>query len=358
MKEFIYDMWDKWCRYRYVDPVFSFAKVCLTTGATLVAGGFGWALTLMIPEWNIPITIEFGPQQPIFLGSILIFAGLFLGFWRIKASSKRVGCFLIDHRGMGGMDLADPQKALPGSCKTGEVRIIKITFSDNKKEVLKKIGALNERLNQDFSDTGNSKADLVYAGLAPVPFLFYAGVCITSRKQCKIVLDWDRHSGMWHEPSKPSQNLSFVIARPDSPVVEDLAIAMPLSASFGDAPIVRTVGEMPILWLRLQNGASQDSLSSSFDQHRLAKEFYDVLAGLRGEFPSLKNVHLFVAAQASFILRIGQQYSTSVHPPIQIYGFNASSNEYDWKLKIDGESEIDVFPISRFEGCVVGTTPS
>ncbi|MFU8771802.1 MAG: SAVED domain-containing protein [Anaerolineales bacterium] len=340
MKDFIYDMWDRWCRYRYVDPVFSFAKVCLTTGAALAAGGVGWAFTLIIPEWNIPVTIEFGPQQPILLGTVLIIVGLFLGFWRIRTSSKKVGCFLIDHRGMEGMDLGDPQKFLPGSCKTGEVRVVRIGFSDNKKDVLKKIEALNERLNQDFSGDGNGKADLVYAGLAPVPFLFYAGVSLTSRKQCKIILDWDRHLGVWHEPSKPSQNLSFDIVRPEQPVVEDIAIAMPLSAPFGDTPVVATVGDMPIMWLKLQDGTSQDSIASSLDQQRLAREFYDVLAGLREEYPNLKKVHLFVAAQASFIFRMGQQYSTTVHPPIQVYGFNANRNIYDWNVRIEGDAEI------------------
>lgn len=340
VKEFIYDMWDKWCRYRYVDPIFSFAKVCLTSGATLAAGGLGWALTLIIPEWNIPVTIEFGPQQPILLGTILILAGLSIGFWRISSNSKKVGCFLVDHRGMKGMDLGDPQKDLPGSCKAGEVRIIKIGYSENKKEILNKIEALNERLSQDFSDAGNSKANLVYAGLAPVPFLFYAGVCLTSRKHCKIVFDWDRHSGTWHEPSKPSQNLSFVIERPEQSVGEILALAMPLSAPFGAEPIMSTLGEMPIMWLRLQGGASQDSIASSLDQQRLAKEFYDVLAGLRAEHPNLKTVHLFIAAQASFVFRLGQQYSTSVHPPVHLYGFNASKNCYDWKLKIDGDAEV------------------
>ena len=337
MREFIYDMWDKWCRYRYVDPVFSFAKVCLATGSTLAAGGIGWAFTLLVPKWNIPVNIEFGPQQPIFLGTVLISIGLILGLWRINTSSKKVGCFLIDHRGMEGMNLGDPQKSLPGSCKTGEVRVVRIGFSENKKEVLKKIEALNERLNQDFSEDVNKKADLVYAGLAPVPFLFYAGRCLTSRKQCKIILDWDRLLGSWHEPSKPSQDLSFVIEFPEELVEENLAIAMPLSVPFGKAPIVSTVGGMPTIWVELQDGASQDSIASNLDQQRLAREFYNLLAGLRERYPKLKNVHLFIAAQASFIFRIGQQYSTTVHPPIQIYSFNATSNKYDWALKIEGD---------------------
>jgi len=341
VKDFIYDMWDKWCRYRYVDPVFSFAKICLATGAGLAAGGFGWAVTLLVPELNIPVTLEFGPKQPIFLGTILIFVGLGLGFWRIRAGNNKVGCFLIDHRGMEGMELGDPQKGLPGSCKTGQVRVIKIDYAENKNEVLRKISSINDRVEQDLSDGANGKAELVYAGLAPVPFLFYAGKVISSRKKCKIIMDWDRNEGTWHEPDRPRRSLSFLAEGPKGRVTEELVIAMPLSVSFSETPVIKSVGEVPILWLKLPTGASQDSLSSKHDQQALAEEFYNTLSGLREANPDLKRVHLFIAAQASFVFRLGQQYSTGVHPPLFVYSFNGTENRYDWRLQIGREASIE-----------------
>ena len=341
MKDFIYDMWDKWCRYRYVDPIFSFAKACLATGAGLAAGGFGWAFTFLIPEFHIPITVEFGPKQPIFIGTILIGFGLGLGFWRIHTGSSKVGCFLIDHRGMEGMELGDPQKDLPGSCKKGQVRVIRIDFSADKNEVLRRLDTLNERLRQDFVDGSNGKAELVYAGLAPVPFLFYAGKVISSRKKCKMILDWDRHAGNWHETDRQRQNLSFIIEHPEEQVSEALAMAMPISATFGAAPVKKAIDGTPILWLKLPGGASQDSLSCIHDQQRLAKEFYDILAGLRASYPGLKMVHLFIAAQASFVFRLGQQYSSTVHPALAVYSFKGTENRYDWKLNIDGEVKLE-----------------
>ncbi len=337
----VYDFWDKWCRYRYVDPVFSFAKLCLVTGASLATGGIGWAITMLVPKLNLPVTVEFGPQQPIFLGAVLIAFGLSLGVWRIRAGSSKIGCFLIDHRGMPGMELGDPRKNLPGRYKTGEVRHVRIDYSKDKDDVLRKIDALNERLKQDLADSVNSNAELVYAGLAPIPFLFYAGNVISSRKKCEMILEWDRHAGYWHEPDRPRQNLSFVSEEPAGHVAEDLVIAMPLSVDFGEEPITSAVNEVPVMWLRLPSGASQDSLSSKHDQQILAKEFYDILAGLRKSYPALQRVHLFIAAQASFVFYLGQQYSPTVHPPISIYNFKATENKYDWRLTNGDEVKIE-----------------
>ncbi len=335
--DIVYDFWDKWCRYRYVDPIFSFAKLCLVTGAGLTTGGIGWAITTLVPELNLPITVEFGPQQPVLIGAVLITIGLCLGIWRIRIGISKVGCFLIDHRGMPGMDLGDPKRNLPGRYKTGEVRLIRIDYSADKKDILRRIDTLNERLKQDLADGANNNAELVYAGLAPIPFLFYAGNVISNRKECKIILEWDRHSGCWHEPDRPRQNYSFVVEKPEERVGEDLAIAMPLSVEFGEEPLIRAVKKTPIMWLRIPGGARQDSLSSKYDQQELARQFYDSLAGLRKSYPELQMIHLFIAAQASFVFYLGQQYSPTVHPPISIYGFNATENMYDWKLTI-GES--------------------
>jgi hypothetical protein len=337
----VYDFWDKWCCYRYVDPIFSFAKLCLLTGASLTTGGIGWALTALIPKLNLPVTVEFGPQQPISLGAVLIAFGIGLGVWRIRTGSSKVGCFLIDHRGMPGMELGDPGKNLPGRYKTGEVRQIHIDYSADKDDVLRKIDTLNERLKQDLTNGVNGNAELVYAGLAPIPFLFYAGKVISSRKKCKMILEWDRHSGRWCDPDRPRQNLSFVIEKPTGHVTKNLAIAMPLSVEFGVEQITSAVNKMPVMWLRLPSGASQDSLSSKHDQQVLAKEFYDTLAGLRKSYPELQWVHLFIAAQASFVFCLGQQYSQTVHCPVSIYSFNATENKYDWRLAVGGDVKIE-----------------
>ncbi len=206
-------------------------------------------------------------------------------------------------------------KDLPGSCKTGQVRLINIEFSENKNEVLRKIDALNDRLKQDLANGANDKAELVYAGLAPVPFLFYAGAVVSSRKQCKMILDWDRKVGTWHEPDRARQNLSFETKSPEDQVTAELAIAMPLSVAFSENPVLKVTGGVPILWLRLPTEPNQDSLSNKHDQEALAQEFYNTLSSLRDTYPDLKRVHLFIAAQASFVFRIGQQFSTGVHPP-------------------------------------------
>jgi hypothetical protein len=95
------------------------------------------------------------------------------------------------------------------------------------------------------------------------------------------------------------------------------------------------------LWLKLPTGASQDSLSSKHDQQALAEEFYNALSSLREGNPDLKRVHLFIAAQASFVFRLGQQYSTGVHPPLFVYSFNGTENRYDWRLQIDREARVE-----------------
>lgn len=344
MKNLIYDLVDKWCRYRYVDPVFSFAKICLKSGVVMLSGGVMWKFSTFIPELNIPVTIEFGPSSVVSVGGLLVATGLGLGLWRIFAGNKKVGCFLIYHKGMPGMELGDPAKALPGSCKTGEVRTIYIDYSPDKNEVLRKISSINDRIAQEFSNGINAKAELVYAGLAPIPFLFYAGSVISSRKHCKHILDWDRSIGAWHEPDNPRQDLKFVCDDPSGIDAEELAIAIPASVDFGSFPVEQAIGEMPIVVLKLPVPPGQDSVSSKHDQKTLAEQFYNKLSGLRQQNPRLKKVHLFIAAQASFVFCLGQQYTKGVHPPISIYNFNGHDNRYDWKLSIDGEVLVENMP--------------
>ena len=128
----------------------------------------------------------------------------------------------------------------------------------------------------------------------------------------------------------------FLTVKPIDQVGEELAIAMPISAEFGEQPIKKYYREYSnYVAERMPNGACQDSIMSRHDQYSLAKEYYDILAALRNEYPSLQQIHLFIAAQASFVFRLGQQYSSTVHPPLASYNFDSPNNLYDWGIKID-----------------------
>ncbi|APG27192.1 hypothetical protein A7E78_04685 [Syntrophotalea acetylenivorans] len=341
MINLIWDMWDKWCKYKFTDPVFAFAKVCLRLGVTLLAGGVGWAIIISIKYRGIPASIEIGPSQPTFVGLLLIAVGLTLGIWRILKSSTTVGCFLVVHKGMPGMDLGNPKASLPGVCKRGEIREIQIPYLAEKKEVMRKIESVSDRIQQDINHK-NECTSLAYAGMAPIPFLFYTGHLLTNRQHVKYILDWDRDYGIWHDLGAKPHNIKLKEERPASEALEEIAIAIPLSVEISEQSIHSTIGKnIPILWLRHPNGASRDSLNSEKDQILCSTQFYNCLAGIRSEYLGLKQVHLFVAAQASFVFRLGQSYTASTHPPISIYGFDAKAGVYDWSINIS-EQKVEI----------------
>jgi SMODS-associated and fused to various effectors sensor domain len=331
---FIWDMWDKWCKYKFTDPVFSFAKTCLAAGVTLLAGGVGWAIVISVTYGGVPASIEIGPSQPTFVGLLLIAVGLVLGIWRIQKTSNTVGCFLIVHKGMPGMELGNPQSSLPGVCRRGEIREIQIPFLQDKQEVMRKIESVSDRIQQDNHHSTESSV-LAYAGMAPIPFLFYTGHILTNRKHVKFVLDWDRDYGTWHDLGAKPQRIELKEEKPITKDIEEIAIVMPLSVEISALSVHSTTGQdVPILWLRLPEGATRDSLNSEKDQASCATQFYNCLAGIRNEYPALRMIHLFVAAQASFVFRLGQSYTTSTHPPVTVYGFNGETGVYDWSIAI------------------------
>lgn len=336
----LYSLWDKYLKYRYIDPVLSFSKYCIGIGAGFFTTGSAWFLLVTIRVWNIPAEFAFGPDKPIVLGGLLIFSGLFLGIWRILKTTSKQSCVLIDHRGMPGMDVADPIKSLPTKYRIGHVPRIVLHSDDfeygktiSPDKLLKKILSLKFQLDNFVKGREFDSIKIAYAGLAPIPLLVTAGYIVKDRQEC-LTMDYDRSSSSWHILDFPDDNEKYIVERSVNDDSQELAVIAPLTVEISKVSVENTVGEIPQIWVELENGARMDSLKSENKQNRILIEIYNLFANLRKDYPKLNRVHLFLATQASFAFRIGQSINPSVHPPIIVYQYDSMNNKYAWGVSL------------------------
>lgn len=347
MIDFIYTIWEKYLKYRYIDPILSFARYCIGSGLIFFTSGGAWLFLVTIRVWNIPIEFSIGPDKPILLGSVLILFGLALGVWRIRQTTTKQSCVLIDHRGLPGMNIEDPQRSLPVKYKIGQIQRISLfnendidhgeTISPDKS--LKAILALRSHLRQNCEGREVGSQKLAYAGLAPIPLMAVAGYFVSCRQNC-LIMDYDRMENGWHTLDAKDDNEQFFTEKKvDSTDSSEVAIILPHTVEISIKAVETSVGIIPQYWIKLENGARADSLKSEAKQKRLTLEIYNLLASLRNDFPNLTKVHLFLATQASSAFRIGQFITPSVHPPTVIWQFNAKTNSYDWGVCIEAGSD-------------------
>ncbi|MDH0196937.1 SAVED domain-containing protein, partial [Enterobacter cloacae] len=50
-----------------------------------------------------------------------------------------------------------------------------------------------------------------------------------------------------------------------------------------------------------------------------------------------EEVHLFVSAQASVVVRLGALYQEGLHGAISIWHWNSIDNKYEWCLRVTGK---------------------
>ena len=77
--------------------------------------------------------------------------------------------------------------------------------------------------------------------------------------------------------------------------------------------------------------------------HEYGKEFRNVMDVIALQVSSCKRVHLFYAGPVAFAFHLGQQISSTIHPPVIVWNFRRGN--YEWA--------IDLSAVVRGEECIV-----
>lgn len=343
----LWQFWNQWLKYRNVDPVVSFARLLVGLGVGLIApGGVWWLMVaLEIKHVNLPVslTFSFGPETVTYTGFILLAIGVFLGIWGVRRVRKTRSSCLIYLRGMPGMHDQPPIEDLPPRYRFGEVTHLSIDSHNRRpQDVLQDIDVLRKMLDDKIFSMNIDAPAIIFAGLAPVPLLYAAGVSLLTRSNLKV-MDYNRFEQKWHILDELDDGQHLKIVYPECPIDNEIAIAISFTLSINQCQISPNLRNKTI-WVYLNESAPMaDALSSEEKLKRVLRTLHDMIRNLRSRdgYENVQKVHLFVAAQASTVFKLGTEYQANIYPDIRMYHFNGGEGKYTWGISVkNGTIEI------------------
>lgn len=327
-------------KYKYHDIGMKLAFASIAGGITLLVSGVGLNILVAGQYFDLPVIINNNlPGWLPYLGAGLVVFGCIVGILRLRFIQQQITGILIVHRGMEGMNITDVRRALPGAFAKGKFEIIDLHEGHQlhngnmvaPERALDVVNGIDQQIKTRINGRDNANIKLAYGGLAPIPLLVTAGYKMTSRQEC-LVMDYSRTSG-WHGLDDVDDEEGINIMPPVSQLDDVVAIVLPLSVAISTAQIPDDLSDKAYV-LNLSNGPRPDSLNSSIKQKRIATEFYTLCANLKAKHSDIKEVHVFLASQASFAFRLGTMLSSSVMPKISIYQYDTVTGNYGWGVSI------------------------
>lgn len=335
-----WQFWNQWLKYRYVDPIVGFARLLVTLGVGLMApGGLWWlAVALEIKPLSLPasFTLSAGPETVTYTGFILLVVGVLLGIWGLHRVRKARSSCLVYLRGLPGMHDQPPTDDLPPKYRYGEVTHLSLdTHNQSTERVLEHIEMFGKMLDEKILSMNLEAPVTVFAGLAPVPLLYAAGVRLSTRQNL-LVMDYNRFEQKWHMLDDKDDGERVDISYPNGRIDADIAIAMPFTITIADSQIPSSLKDKTI-WIRLNGtGPRTDAFSSEEKMRCVLRTVHDVIRNLRSRegYDHVERVHLFIAAQASTVFKLGTEYQSNAYPEMRIYHFQGGEGKYTWGISV------------------------
>ena len=335
-----WQFWNQWLKYRHVDPIVGFARLLVMLGVGLMApGGLWWlAVALEIKPLTLPasFTLTIGPDTVTYTGLVLSGIGVSLGIWGLRRVKRARASCLVYLRGLPGMHDQPPTKDLPPKYRYGEVTCLSLdTHNETTERALEHIEIFGKMLDEKIMSLNIEAPVTVFAGLAPVPLLYATGVRLSTRQNLRV-MDYNRFEQKWHMLDDCDDGERVVVNYPDGVMDADVAIAMPFTISIAESQVPLSLNDKTI-WIRLDGeGPRTDAFSSEEKIKSVLRTVHDVIRNLRSRegYEKIEKVHLFIAAQASTVVKLGSEYQANVYPEIRIYHFQGGEGKYSWAISI------------------------
>lgn len=325
------------------------AKIMLVAslgGLAVITGTFN------IPtQWG-PLTLTLGGGDAILCTSLLVISLLIFSYSEYQNKKEADDSQLIKIRHMGLIDhsIDDVQNYMPRKLKRIKPQPFDIEFDNSHKTT--NIDELQQQLNQicrlpqTIKDSGrslnNGKKHLVYGAVAPVPMLAAAGHLISNMQNVHIA-DWDREAKKWHfnELLDDGEKLNFEIINNIDNEATSVNIAISLSLPLRLKNIESEFSESAFYEVSFKAGDhAYDKISSEGKQERLVKNILEFINNeVITSYTNLAQLNFFVAAQASFVFRLGSALNQGHLPKIVFYHFNPDHEvkTHPWGISLNGK---------------------
>lgn len=198
-------------------------------------------------------------------------------------------------------------------------------------ELLPKISAAKEALNQTRRGNGRENTQVVYGGLTSVPFTFLTGVEFDDEGAISV-FDWDRSSEKWRELDDLDDGLRLLEPElEDAPLAESVVLAIAVSYPIEQDDLATTF-EIPIVNIELANRSSSSHWSAA-KQSKLADQFLETAKNLSAR--GVKHIHLVLAAPNSVVFNFGRRYDKRNLPELTVYQYERSEAvRYPWGVRM------------------------
>ncbi|MFT5756660.1 MAG: hypothetical protein ACI9LM_001380 [Alteromonadaceae bacterium] len=326
----------------------SFAKLILVWSLTSLAA---LSANIVIPtKWgDIPLTLGGGNVE--FCIGLIVTSLLMVFYTEYQDRKEADDSQLIKIRHMGLIDhsIDDVQNYMPKKLKRIKPQPFDVEFDNSHKTI--NIDELHEQLNQicripqTIKDSGrslsNGKKYVVYGGVAPVPMLAAAGHLVSNMQNVHVA-DWDRQNKKWHfnEQLDDGEKLIFENMNKRANDATSVNIAVSLSLPLRLNNIDEEFPDGALFKVTFESGYyGYDKICSGEKQERLVKNILEFINNeIIPNYPNLEKVDFFVAAQASFVFRLGSVLNQGHLPKIVFHHFNPDHEvkTHPWGIAFNG----------------------
>ncbi|WP_107759862.1 SAVED domain-containing protein [Dickeya sp. Secpp 1600] len=243
-----------------------------------------------------------------------------------------------------GFENIDPQAAEKNLSFREKAKILHVDFkafdSRDRNNNLTKANFIRQTIRERIHHTG---AAIAYVcSLGSVPYLYMIGSFMTDGHLARKLFDFDRDKNAFRPLDAPPTNANLVkwyngqqitdskFVPSNNGRVIGLAIAFTMEILEKDLP-PDFIGHT--LHARLNSGFRFDNLPEEDEQEKIVKSLSYIISELKKQ---ADEVHLFISAQASVVVRLGTLYQEGLHGAVTIWHWNSVTNKYEWSLKITG----------------------
>jgi len=338
--------------FRPKDQLSKLTLGLLSLGMTGLVGG--WTFNIAFSEIfikrysdvidGVSVTYQKYSDVALIVSLVFIITGFILWcvcvFLSLRDLSKRDIALIRAY----GFENIDPQAAERNLSFREKAKVLYVDFkafdSRDKKNILSKASFIRQTIRERTHHNGAAIAYV--AALGSVPYLYMVGSFMTDGHLPRKLFDFDRDKNSFHPLDAPPKNASLIKFYngkeiTDSKIVPSnngrfigLAISFTIEILEKDLP-AQFIGHT--LHAQLNTGFQFDNLPEEEEQEKIVNSLSYIISQLKKQ---ADEVHLFLSAQASVVVRLGSLYQEGLHGAVTIWNWNPTANEYEWSLKVTG----------------------
>jgi hypothetical protein len=198
-------------------------------------------------------------------------------------------------------------------------------------DALKHISCLSRDLKLEKSGRAREDLNVFVGGLAPVPFLFLAGMLLDDESQATL-LDWKRDEGQWNALAESGDSYEIVAATYPIKIDREVVLAVSLSYKIQHEVIEKCWPHLPVVVLALERQLP-DKTWSEAQQKSVGNAFLETIAQLQNR--GVQRIHLALASSASLSIRLGRLYDRRNLPELLVYQYEKTNEiPYPWAIQM------------------------